>query len=430
MTSLREQIAQRKAAKQFAANLKAEKTRLEAAKRKRSVLLIDHNRTLASKIIISGGGKCNFTNLNIHPDCYISQNPHFCKSALAKYTQYDFINLLNTHNISYHEKTLGQLFLDHKANILVELFEYLCKLHNVTIKLDTKIINVTHDTDFIVDTVSNTTQYELYNKENPHDREDYNQYIATKLVVATGGLSIPQIGASNFGYQLAKQFELKIETTFPALVPLSLKDEFIEIFKELSGISFMSHVSLMQDANNLKHDYKKIKFREKTLLTHRGLSGPAILQISSYWQQNDAIIINTIPDLNITEEINKNKHSKLANKLFSNFLAQFLSQRLSDALCSIINIDKPLCHLKNAEINKIHNVLHNLTIYPNGTLGYKKAEVTKGGISCDELSSKSLMTHKVTGLYFIGELVDVTGHLGGYNFQWAWSSGYSAGIDI
>lgn len=373
-----------------------------AALRYKKVAILDHSIKFAEKIRISGGGRCNFTNIYTKPECYISNNPHFCKSALACYTPSHFIELLNNHGIGYHEKTLGQLFCNNSSVDIINLFVQLCKENNIIRQMGVII----HKIEKISGMFEIITNIGTFKSET--------------LVIATGGLSIPQIGATDFGYNIAKQFNIDIVTTTPALVPLTLTNADLESFATLSGTSFMSEVSIINKR-------VKIKFQENTLLTHRGLSGPAILQISSYWQQNDTININILPNFSIEEEL---KHKRNLNKLLSTFLAQFISQRLSHSLCTLLKIDKPLSQLSNTEITKINNLIHNLTLIPNGTLGYKKAEVTRGGVDCNALSSNSMMAKNTDGLYFIGEVVDVTGWLGGYNFQWAWASGHKAGLNV
>lgn len=365
-----------------------------AAKHK-SVLLLDHSSKLAEKIRISGGGRCNFTNLNISPEAYISQNPYFCISALSRYTQYDFMTLLDKHNITYHEKTLGQLFCDNSSSEIINLLDNLCQRSKVIRKMGIKISHIEHLKG----------GYNIY--------VDNFVYWAETLVIATGGLSIPQIGATGFGYNIARQFGLNIVKTLPALVPLSLEPQDLDSFAHLSGISFKSKVC--NDVNN----QNPISFVENSLFTHKGLSGPAILQISSYWNAGEFITLDLLPEIDIVNYIESNRKM---NKLLSNLLAKFFTQSLANALCNKLGFDVAISQLSNRQINLIAQLLHNLNLRPSGTLGYKKAEVTKGGVDTNELSSKSMMAKQVEGLFFIGEVVDVTGWLGGYNFQWAWSS--------
>lgn len=364
-----------------------------SGKTQQKVLLIDHSTKLAEKIRISGGGRCNFTNINTSPECYISQNKHFMKSALSRYTPYHFTELLDYHNIGYHEKTLGQLFCNEKSQAIIDLLYNLCIQNNVDIKLNTQILNIEKNGNFIINTNNGT-------------------YISEKLVIATGGLSIPQIGATGFGYNIAKQFDIDIVKTTPALVPLTLDPKDLNYFSHLSGISFDSTTT----TNNQE-------FRENSLFTHRGLSGPAILQISSYWTSGKAIYLNMLPNIDIINNIETNRKS---NKKLSSFLGQFVSERMANSLVNILNFDTNISQLNNTQIKQINELIHEYSFIPSGTEGYKKAEVTKGGISTAELNSKTMMSNKVDGLYFIGEVVDVTGWLGGYNFQWAWASAYAA----
>jgi predicted Rossmann fold flavoprotein len=358
------------------------------------VLIIDHSTKLAEKIRISGGGRCNFTNINTSPENYISQNKHFAKSALSRYTPHHFMELLDHHNISYHEKTLGQLFCDNSSQDIIDMLDNLCQVNHVKRMMNTQVTEITKESNFRV--VSNNGTFE-----------------AECLVIATGGLSIPQIGATAFGYNLAKQFGMNIVPTSAALVPLTLDPKELQYLGELSGIS-MDTIASIDKAN----------FRENSLFTHRGLSGPAVLQISSYWNPGQKINFDLLPSQNINTLIDENKRS---NKLLSNLLSQYISSRAVMQLLQISNIaDKSISQLSNYEINKLSNTFHNFGLIPSGTVGYKKAEVTKGGVSTQDLDSKTLMAKNVNGLYFIGEVVDVTGWLGGYNFQWAWASAYAA----
>lgn len=368
-----------------------------AASNKR-VLILDHSAKLAEKIRISGGGRCNFTNINARPECYISQNKHFATSALSRYTPYHFTELLDRYDIGYHEKTLGQLFCNQKSQAIIDLLDQLCQENGVIRLMETSILAI--------------------EKTNARFKVETNKglFDSDMLVVACGGLSIPLIGATGFGYQIARQFGLKIIDTRPALVPLTLDQSSLQTFSSLSGISFDSETKI-----------GKISFRENSLFTHRGLSGPAILQISSYWQHSEAIKINLLPGEDIKSVIQDNRSS---TKRLKNFLHDFFSERLAESICSLLDIDKQLSQLNNKEIDKITDFIHNFEVIPNGTEGYKKAEVTKGGVDTAYLNSKSMMAKNVDGLYFIGEVVDVTGWLGGYNFQWAWSSAYAVASSI
>ena len=368
-----------------------------AGKRGRKVLLIEHTNKIGEKIRISGGGRCNFTNLNASPKNYLSQNPYFMISALARYTQHDFIKLIESYNISYHEKTLGQLFCDGSAMQIINMLVTECKMHNVTLLLNNSISIVTKNDEFYIET-------------------SHGIFQAQSLIIASGGLSIPKLGASNFGYQIAKQFGLQIITPRPALVPLTVTESDLGFFKDLSGVSIPCIVS-----------NEKTRFRENILFTHRGLSGPAVLQISSYLEQpkQAEIIINLLPDVEIRELFITNKNSKI---LLSSFLKEYLPKSFSDNLSLTYAFDKRIVDYKSVALEKIAFFLHNFIVKIDGTEGYMKAEVTAGGVDTNELSSKTMEASKVPGLFFIGEVVDVTGWLGGYNFQWAWSSGYVAGL--
>ena len=371
---------------------------LTAGKRGRKVLLIEHTNKIGEKIRISGGGRCNFTNLHASPKNYLSQNPHFMISALARYTQYNFIKLIEGYKIAYHEKTLGQLFCDGSSMQIINMLVAECKMYNVTLLLDCSISLVTKNDEFYLETSQGIFQ-------------------SQSLIIASGGLSIPKLGSSDFGYQIAKQFDLKIVTPRPALVPLTVVEPDLESFKNLSGISIHSVVF-----------NKNIQFRENILFTHRGLSGPAILQISSYLEQpkQAEITINLLPEVSMKELFITNKNNK---SLLSSFLKEHLPKRFVDVLSVTYAFDKRIVNYKSVELEKIAYFLHNFVVKIGGTEGYMKAEVTAGGIDTKELSSKTMAANKVPGLFFIGEVVDVTGWLGGYNFQWAWSSGYVAGLN-
>jgi predicted Rossmann fold flavoprotein len=367
----------------------------EAGKRKKTVLVIEHEEKVGKKILISGGGRCNFTNLYASPDNYISQNPHFCKSALARYTQHDFIELVERYKIAYHEKKLGQLFCDSTSRQIVEMLLEECSKSDVHIKVNCSVKSVDKKNNFII-------------KTNLGDFE------AGSLVIASGGLSIPKMGATLFGYKIAKQFSVSITETKPALVPLLLSREDLQKFKFLSGVSIDTIVS-----NN------EIGFRENILFTHKGLSGPAILQISSYLKEKEELKIDLIPDRNLDEI--KNSKEKIELKTY---LKNFLAERFTSVLNENYVQSKPLYQLNEKEIENINHLLKNFTLKPVGDEGYEKAEVTLGGVDTNELSSKTMMAKKAEGLFFIGEVVDVTGWLGGYNFQWAWSSGYACGTSL
>ncbi|MCT4635802.1 MAG: NAD(P)/FAD-dependent oxidoreductase [Rickettsiales bacterium] len=365
-----------------------------AGQRGRKVLLLEASNKIGAKIKISGGGRCNFTNINANSQNYISKNPHFIKSSLSRYNQHDFIKLVERYNIAYHEKTLGQLFCDGPSSQIIDMLINECRIANVDVLLETSIANITKEGLFKLKT----------NK---------GIFTSESVIIASGGLSIPKMGASDFGYKIAKQFGLNIIEPKPALVPLTVSKEDLEFYKTLSGISIDSIAS-----------YDKTNFRENILFTHRGLSGPAILQISSYIKNlnQDKIQLNLLPHLNLNKLLLENRHSK---SQLSSFLKEYLPKRFVDNFCT--NNSKRLIDYKTKDLEDIANQLHRFIVNINGSEGYAKAEVTKGGIDTKELSSKTMMANKVPGLYFIGEVVDVTGWLGGYNFQWAWSSGHAVG---
>ena len=370
---------------------------IEAGKRGRKVLLVDHYKKIGEKIRISGGGRCNFTNINTNPNKFLSQNPKFVRSALSQYTQNDFINLINKHEIKFHEKKLGQLFCDHSAQQIVEMLLKECELANVTILKEFIIKNIEKDNDQYL--VSTETE----------------QYSSESLIVATGGLSVPKIGATPFGYEIAKKFDHNIIETLPALVPLTFNEKILEICKELTGLSVEAIVS-----------FNKVLFQEGMLFTHRGLSGPYILQISSYWKQGDNIKINLSPKLNVYQLLEEKR--KLNPKFdILNIVSEILPKRLAQIICSENKVSGNISELSNKILKQLSENINSWLINPTGSEGYRTAEVTLGGVDTKELSSKTMMSNKHNNLFFIGEVVDVTGHLGGYNFQWAWSSGYVAG---
>jgi predicted Rossmann fold flavoprotein len=370
---------------------------IEAGKRGRKVLLVDHYKKIGEKIRISGGGRCNFTNINTNPNKFLSQNPKFVRSALSQYTQNDFINLINKYEIKFHEKKLGQLFCDHSAQQIVEMLLKECELENVTILKEFIIKNIEKDNDQYL--VSTETE----------------QYSSVSLIVATGGLSVPKIGATSFGYEIAKKFDHSIIETLPALVPLTFNEKILEICKELTGLSVEAIVS-----------FNKVLFQEGMLFTHRGLSGPSILQISSYWKQGDNIKVNLSPKLNVYQLLEEKR--KLNPKFdILNIVSEILPKRLAQIICSENKVTGNISELSNKVLKQLSENINSWLINPTGSEGYRTAEVTLGGVDTKELSSKTMMSNKHKNLFFIGEVVDVTGHLGGYNFQWAWSSGYVAG---
>ena len=371
---------------------------IEAGKRGRRVIVLDHSNKAGKKILMSGGGRCNFTNVDVDPDNFISHNPHFCKSALSRYTQWDFIALVNEYQIPYHERDLGKLFCDDSAKDILNMLLAECKKEKVKVQLNCDIKNIIKDDDesFVVDASS-------------------GKYRAVSLVIASGGLSIPKMCASPLGYKVAEQFGHHIWPTSPGLVPFTLQPHDKEKLETLSGISVACDVS-----------NERIHFKENILFTHRGLSGPAILQISSYWQPGETIFINLLPDLDVVELLTA-RQALQPNIKLKTLLSEVLPKRLLPSLFDQAALDKPLQELSSIRISEIARQLQQWKIKPGGTEGYRTAEVTLGGVDCDELSSKTMQSNKVAGLYFIGEVVDVTGWLGGYNFQWAWSSGWCAG---
>ena len=370
---------------------------IEAGKRGRKVLLVDHSKKIGEKIRISGGGRCNFTNIHTEANKFISQNSKFVISALNQYTQNDFINLIKKHNIKFHEKKLGQLFCDESAQQIVDLLLLECENAKVVLKKEIMIIDIGKKAE----------QYFITTNSN--------QYYSDSLIIATGGLSIPKIGASNFGYEVAKKFNLDIIATLPALVPLTFSEKILGICKELTGLSVEAVVS-----------FKKTFFEEGMLFTHRGLSGPSILQISSYWKLGDNININLTPKLNIFKSLEEKK--KLNPKQdIGVIISEILPKRLAQIICKENEVSGNICELSSKKLKQLSDSINAWVINPTGSEGYRTAEVTLGGINTNELSSKTMMVKKHPGLFFIGEVVDVTGHLGGYNFQWAWSSGFVAG---
>ena len=370
---------------------------IEAGKRGRKVLLVDHAKKIGEKIRISGGGRCNFTNINSHPSKFISQNPKFVISALSKYTQNDFINLIKKHNIKFHEKKLGQLFCDESAQQIIDMLLLECQTANVTLKKEIIITDIDKQGDQYFIVVGS------------------DKYLSESLIIATGGLSVPKSGASKFGYDIAKKFNLNIVETLPALVPLTFNEKILAMCKELSGLSLEAVVF-----------FNKIFFQEGMLFTHRGLSGPSILQISSYWKLGDDIKINLSPKLDIFKLLESEKKSNPKQDI-NNIIAEILPKRLASMICKENNVSGNISELSNKLLKQLSESINTWTINPTGSEGYRTAEVTLGGVDTNEISSKTMMSIKNPGLFFIGEVVDVTGHLGGYNFQWAWSSGYVAG---
>jgi predicted Rossmann fold flavoprotein len=377
-----------------------------AGYRGKSVTVIDMGKKPGRKILISGGGRCNFTNENTAPSNYLCQNPHFVKSALSRYSPQDFIDLVDRHGLNYHHKTLGQLFCDNSAQDIVDILITECDWAGVNIAMRSEVLNVSQQV--IGDKISylvNTTD---------------KNYLCQSLVVASGGLTMPKLGASPMGYKIAQQFNLKVLPTTAALVPFTLHDHDKQRFDGLSGISIATTVS-SEDGTS---------FKENILFTHRGLSGPAILQISSYWQAGQAVTINLLPDHNITTLVQEWRESQ-KQKSLKNLLSTVLPKRFIESLVTSGHIpDKAVNQLNHSEVENLHHYIHQWQIKPNGTEGYRTAEVTLGGVDTDELSSKTFEAKRSQGLHFIGEVIDVTGHLGGFNFQFAWASGVACGLAV
>lgn len=361
------------------------------------VLLLDNGKKPGRKILMSGGGRCNFTNMYVEPAAYLSQNPHFCKSALARYTQWDFIELVGKYGIAWHEKTLGQLFCDDSAEQIVNLLLAECEKGGVQIRLRSEILSVERD-------------------EQGYRLQVNGETLMTKkLVIASGGLSMPGLGASPFGYKVAEQFGLKVLPTRAGLVPFTLHKPLLEQLQVLSGVSVPSTITAENGT----------LFRENLLFTHRGLSGPAVLQISSYWQPGEFVTVNLLPDCDLDDFLNEQR-SAHPNQSLKNTLAMQLPKRLVECLQQLGQI--PDVTLKQLNVRDQQTLVETLTawcVQPNGTEGYRTAEVTLGGVDTNELSSRTMEARKAPGLYFIGEVMDVTGWLGGYNFQWAWSSAWA-----
>lgn len=362
----------------------------EAGKRGKKVLILEHAEKPGKKILISGGGRCNFTNLYVSPEKYISENPNFCKSALSRYTQYDFIDLVASHGVEYHEKTLGQLFCSGKSVEILNLLLAECRKGGVQLKTNKTVTGIDYSGEFIINCA-----------------EDI--YLAPRLVVATGGKSIPKMGATSFGYKIARQFGHNIIEPKPGLVPLTFDGEFKELCNRLAGVSAFSRVSS-----------EKISFEENILFTHRGLSGPAILQLSNYLSQGEVFKINLLPDSDPGDILTRSRNDGEQTETFSYFASRLPKRLVSE----VLKINKKIKNLTDREIKSISDSFTGRSIKMYGTEGFEKAEVTLGGVDTKEVSSKTFESAVQPGLHFIGEVLDVTGWLGGYNFQWAWSSGY------
>ncbi|MBP6004821.1 MAG: NAD(P)/FAD-dependent oxidoreductase [Pyrinomonadaceae bacterium] len=361
-----------------------------AGRRGKRVLVVEHNAEVGRKIVISGGGRCNFTNRDVRPENFLSANPHFCKSALSRYTPQEFVGLVQKHKIAYYEKTLGQLFCRESSKQIVEMLLAECRSARVEVRTNCSVKAVSHSDSFRVET-------------------NQGVFEAKTVVVACGGMSFAKIGATDLGYRIARQFGHKIVETRPSLVALAAKGGG---WKDLAGVSIDANVSTGKTA-----------FRENILFTHRGFSGPAILQISNYWKRDRPVTIDLLPDVDaaVLIESERSERQNLAN-----YLSKFLPQRFAQSFAERIGINKPVAQLNKAEIKKVADALNSWQVEFTATEGYDRAEVTLGGVSTDELSSQTMESKKQSGLYFIGEVVDVTGWLGGYNFQWAWSSGFAA----
>jgi predicted Rossmann fold flavoprotein len=369
----------------------------EAGRRGRRVVVLEHNDRVGRKIEISGGGRCNFTNVDTGAHNFISRNPHFAKSALARYTPADFVALVRRHRIAYHEKKLGQLFCDESSRQIVSMLLAECDAAGVDVRTGCRVVGVERDELFRVETSRG-----VLNSES--------------LVVATGGLSIPKLGATDFGYRAARQFGLKVVPPEPALVPLTLAPRDLASFQKLSGVSVPALVRC-----------GGAEFAENILVTHRGLSGPAVLQISSYWSRGEVLSVDLLPGADARTLLGRKR--ALGAEL-QTALAPHLTKRFAQVWCETFAPPKPLRAYTDAEVEATAASLHDWRVAPAGTEGFQKAEVTKGGVSTDELSSKTMESRRVPGLYFVGEVVDVTGHLGGYNFQWAWASAHAAGQNV
>ncbi|WP_307381471.1 NAD(P)/FAD-dependent oxidoreductase [Pantoea agglomerans] len=369
----------------------------QAGQRGRRVLLLDNGKKPGRKILMSGGGRCNFTNLYTEPAAYLSHNPHFCKSALARYTQWDYIDLVNRHGIAWHEKTLGQLFCDDSAQQIVDLLLAECDKGNVTLRLRSEVLSVARDeSGYTLQLNGSTVQ-------------------AEKLVIASGGLSMPGLGATPFGYKIAEQFGLSVFPTRAALVPFTLHKPLLEQLQTLSGVALETTIDA-QDGT---------RFKEAMLFTHRGLSGPAVLQISSYWLPGEFVTIDLSPATPLEAFLTAQREAH-PNLSLKNSLAKILPKRLVEVLQALKVVpDITLKQLNSKQQTELAQTLHAWRIQPNGTEGYRTAEVTLGGVDTTQLSSKTMEARAVPGLYFIGEVADVTGWLGGYNFQWAWSSAWA-----
>lgn len=373
-----------------------------AGQRGKNVVIIDHASKLAEKIRISGGGRCNFTNLHAGPLNFLSDNPHFCKSALSRYSPQDFLSMVKRYKIAFHEKHKGQLFCDDSAEDIIRMLKAECDLGKVSWRMPCKLVDIqSAESGFVIQT-------------------EQGEIFANSVVIATGGLSVPKIGATDFSYKVAQHFGLKLVEPRPALVPLTFDPASWEAFVPLSGISLEVDIETGEKKN-------KVVFREDLLFTHRGLSGPGVLQISSFWQAGQAIRVNLLPEMDVTQDLIDAKTTTKKN--LSNYLSAYLPARLADGLLLAHGFagDTRVADMQDKRLKLLGDKINRWELVPSGSEGYRKAEVTRGGVDTKELSQQTMMANKVPGLYFIGESVDVTGWLGGFNFQWAWASGFVAG---
>jgi predicted Rossmann fold flavoprotein len=374
-----------------------------AGQRGRRVLLIDHAETLGEKIRISGGGRCNFTNIHASPTNFLSQNPHFCRSALSRYSPYDFVKLVTQHRIAFHEKTLGQLFCDESSQQIIDMLIDECKRGHV---------------DFL----HPATVHAVEKPDRVRVSTSRGEFTSDKLVIATGGLSIPATGATGFGYEIAKQFEITVTPLCAGLVPLALDSPEMERYGMLSGVAFETIAHAEPREVSAKKKTERVNFREAALLTHRGLSGPAVLQISNYWNAGDEVVFDLLSGRDANDWLAELRARRPVISSFAKALSEVIPQRLADAWASAHTPAKPIADWNKTELASVARELNAWALKPSGTLGYKKAEVTLGGVDTRALSQQTMAAKSVAGLHFIGEVVDVTGWLGGYNFQWAWAS--------
>lgn len=375
---------------------------ISAAELGKDVVVLDHANKAGKKILISGGGRCNFTNMFTEPSNYLSANPHFCKSALKRYTQWDFIAEVDKAELPWHEKKLGQLFSDNKSEAILNMLLDRCESLGVKIQLNCSISNIEKTVNETFAIKSNQGNFEC-----------------SSLVIATGAMSFPTMGATDFGHKIAKQFNLALTHTAPGLVPFTFDAKEKARFDGLSGVSMDTNIECLGNKS-------APSFRENVLFTHKGLSGPAVLQISSYWQPGQTIKVCCLPDVDLFEEF-KQQQASNPNKHLHSIIKLHFPERVMNAFCKDVDIQKPLQQYKHNDLQNIADLFQDWQFIPSGTEGYKKAEVTLGGVNTDEISSKTFEAKKVSGLYFIGEVLDVTGQLGGFNFQWAWASGYCCG---